>query len=155
MTTAVSAKTTRRNGKATNLIHVPVIFGNQLLPSWSQSRFGSYAKMACGVLADGIGPGVFCKCAAGRWLVTLHGTSILRFWSFSLWPPIPARNPNQPSPGSAKHCQRWSRQHKKAGAQRPSPSRTTLTGADEPYNEQAVRATITPLILICSPVNCA
>jgi hypothetical protein len=95
MTTAVSAKTTRRNGKATNLIHVPVIFGNQLLPSWSQSRFGSYAKMACGDLVDGISPGGFFYRVARRLLVTLHSTSILRFWSFSLWTQIPARNPNQ------------------------------------------------------------
>ena len=139
MTTAISAKAPRRNGKTTNLVHVPVIFGNQLLNSGTDSRSGSYAKMACGVLADGIGPGVFCKCAAGRWLVTLHGTSILRFWSFSLWPQVPARNPNQQNSRLGEHCQRWSRQQK-TGAQRQSVVRTTLTGADEPYNGQAVRA---------------
>ena len=153
MTTAISAKATRRKGIATNLIHVPVIFGNQLLTSWSQSGFGSYAKMACGVLADGIGPGVFCKCAAGRWLVTLHGTSILRFWSFSLWPQVPARNPNQQNSRLDEHCQGGAA-NRKPGAQRQSVDRTTLTGADEPYHGIAVRATITPLILIGSPANC-
>jgi hypothetical protein len=151
MTTAVSAKTPRRNGKATNLIHVPVIFGNQLLPSWSQSRFGSYAKMTCGDLVDGISPGGFFYRLARRLLVTLHSTSILRICSFSFWPQVPARNPNQQNSRLGEH---WSRQQK-TGAQRQSVVRTTLTGADEPYNGQAVRATITHLILICSPANCA
>ena len=139
MTTAVSAKTPRRNGKATNLIHVPVIFGNQLLPSWSQSRFGSYAKMACGDLVDGISPGGFFYRVARRLLVTLHSTSILRIYSFSFWPQVPARNPNQQNSRLGEHCQRWSRQQK-TGAQRQSVVRTTLTGADEPHNGQAVRA---------------
>jgi len=154
MTTAVSAKTPRRNGKATNLIHVPVIFGNQLLPSWSQSRFGSYAKMACGDLVDGISPGGFFYRVARRLLVTLHSTSILRICSFSFWPQVPARNPNQPSPGSASTVNGGAA-NKKTRAQRVVLLRTTLTGADEPYNGQAVRATITLLILICSPANCA
>jgi hypothetical protein len=59
---------------------------------------------------------------------------------FSLWPQVPARNPNRKSPGSASIVNGGdgdgARQHKKNGAQRPSQPRTTLTGADEPYNGQ-------------------
>ena len=139
MTTTVAAKAPRRIGKTTNLVHVPVIFGNQLLNSGTDSRFGSYAKMAGCDSADGISPGVFCECAARRLLVTMHSISILRFCSFSLWPQVPARNPNQQNSRLGEHCQRWSRQQK-TGAQRQSVVRTTLTGADEPYNGQAVRA---------------
>ena len=140
MTTAISAKATRRKGIATNLIHVPVIFGNQLLTRWGQSRFGSYAKMDCGDLADGISPGGFFDRVARRLLVTLHSTSILRFWSFSLWPQIPARNPNQPSPGSASTVNGGAANTKNRRAAPVGRLRTTLTGADEPYNGQAVRA---------------
>ena len=91
MTTAISAQATRRKGIATNLIHVPVIFGNQLLNSGAGSRFGSYAKMADCDSADWISPGRFFDRVARRLLVTLHSTSILRFCSFSLWPQVPAR----------------------------------------------------------------
>jgi hypothetical protein len=39
---------------------------------------------------------------------------------------------------------RWSRQHKKTGAQRPYLRRTTLTGADELYHDEAFRAKASP-----------
>ena len=75
-------------------------------------------------------------------------------WCVLIWPQIPARNPNQPSPGSASTVNGGAA-NKKTRAQRVILLRTTLTGADEPYNGQAVRATITLFILSASPANCA
>ena len=66
-----------------------------------------------------------------------------------IWPPIPARKPKSKSPGSASTVNGGAA-NKKTRAQRVVLFRTTLTGADEPYNGQAVRATITSFILLCS-----
>jgi hypothetical protein len=52
---------------------------------------------------------------------------------FSLWPQVPARNPRGKLPGSASTVNGGAA-NRKPGAQRPSLVRTTLTGADEPYN---------------------
>ena len=50
-----------------------------------------------------------------------------------IWPPIPARKPKSKSPGSASTVNGGAA-NKKTRAQRLVRLRTTLTGADEPYN---------------------
>jgi hypothetical protein len=125
MTTAVSAKAPRRNGKTTHLVHVPVIVGNQLLNRWTGSRSRSYGKMAGRDSADGNSPGGFLDRVARQMPLSLHSAAtlpfspsliqsqrlFLKFLSalscvmqmvakevFSLWPQVPARNPNRKSP---------------------------------------------------------
>src|SRR6266567_3307110 len=79
--------------------------------------------------------------------VRLHSAATLPFSSklsqpqcfaeldFTLWRQIPARIPNRHVPPARRALSRWSRLTN-PGAQRPFLLRTTLTGADEPYNRR-------------------
>ena len=78
ITTTVSAKASRRNGKTTNLVHLPVIFSNQLLNSRTGSRSGSYAKMTGRhSAADGNNLGEFLDRVARQMLLGLHNATTL------------------------------------------------------------------------------
>jgi len=69
-----------------------------------------------------------------------HFSAFLRTYNYVkfsrcvlIWPPIPARKPKSKSPGSASTVNGGAA-NKKTRAQRLVRLRTTLTGADEPYN---------------------
>jgi len=69
-----------------------------------------------------------------------HFSAFLRTYNYVkfsrcvlIWPPIPARKPKSKSPGSVSTVNGGAA-NKKTRAQRLVRLRTTLTGADEPYN---------------------